>query len=69
MPSPKICPMKFNSNTLDRDGEHSTVTCLCEQDRCAWFDQATQSCAVPLIAHVLRHDQVSISGTIETISG
>lgn len=35
--SKKVCPFKFNSNTLDVDGIFPEGTCLCESNRCmAW---------------------------------
>lgn len=34
-----MCPIKFNSNTLDKD--RSLRFCECEEERCAWWDGGT----------------------------
>ena len=34
----KLCPLKFNNVTLDKDGyAFSQDSCLCEGERCAWW--------------------------------
>ena len=46
----KYCPLKFNVNTLDRDGEMLTQANKCEGKDCAWWIERTKECAVKLIA-------------------
>ena len=34
----KLCPLKFNNVTLDKDGyAFSEDSCFCERIRCAWW--------------------------------
>jgi len=48
-----ICPLKFNSNTLNVDGVKSTYrdACRCEEKECAWWCVKDQKCAIPDIAN------------------
>ena len=56
----KICPLKFNSITLDKDGEFSENTCQCEADDCAWFNKCfPPEVAIELNAIELRLDKMN----------
>ena len=56
----KICPLKFNANTLDRDGmEKDENACVCIENECAfWVSLWTteghgyheNGCAIALLA-------------------
>lgn len=43
-----ICPLKFNSNTLNVDGVKSTYrdACKCEEKECAWWAEKDKQCAI-----------------------
>jgi len=49
----KVCPLKFNSNTLDKDGEHLKDTCRCEEEDCALWESHTGTCALLTEACIL----------------
>lgn len=56
------CPLKFNSNTLDKEGRTITYknlrgesiqySCICEQDECAWWESRTAMCSVKVPAYL-----------------
>jgi len=49
-----ICPLKFNSNTLNVDGVKNCSTyrdvCKCEKKECEWWIELTKQCVVAEIA-------------------
>ena len=49
----KVCPFKFNINTLDKDGEHKTYSCLCEGQVCALWEEVTGTCALKTQAYLV----------------
>ncbi|MCD6489490.1 MAG: hypothetical protein J7K20_02030 [Thermodesulfobacterium sp.] len=53
----EICPLKFNSKTLDADGNVKEECCKCEKEYCAWWIKEYVGegkhkgyCAIKLIA-------------------
>ena len=48
----KHCPFKFNSNTLDVDGEFHSESCICEKNRCAFWDENLGMCAIKGISWI-----------------
>ena len=50
----KVCPMKFNAETLDLNGSHQLAGCECELNDCAWWDEFTGTCAVKTLAFLER---------------
>jgi len=44
------CPMKFNSKTLDANGDLLNNVARCEEAECAWWIPATGSCAIVAIS-------------------
>jgi len=41
-----ICPLKFNSNTLDKDGAVLKDQCQCEEKECALWEIYTGTCSL-----------------------
>ena len=41
----KICPLKFNSKTLDADGTVKVGVCLCEGEECEFYNYWLGNCA------------------------
>jgi hypothetical protein len=48
-----ICPMKFNSRTLEPDGFVKKETCLCDEAECGWWRPATDMCSVANLVEVV----------------
>ena len=42
----KICPLKFNSKTLDAAGYCARGECECDKDDCAWWLDTLGVCGV-----------------------
>jgi len=38
------CPLKFNSKTLDADGNIKNEACHCEGTDCAWWNERFRMC-------------------------
>jgi len=55
------CPLKFNSKTLDSDGELLVDQCLCEQGACAFWEPITGTCSVATVAIIRARVAVSKS--------
>ena len=55
----KICPLKFNSTTLDKDGTALQNACLCDGEDCALWEEFTGTCALKTDAY-LKGREVSI---------
>lgn len=56
-----ICPLKFNSNTLDEDGNlvgTALGVCQCEIEGCAWWSGKDEKCAILDISSSL--DEITI---------
>jgi len=63
-----ICPLKFNSETLDLDGniylpkDHGVSICKCEEKKCAWWDIREGRCAILEISdsiYAIEHGMVN----------
>ncbi len=67
-----MCPLKFNSATIDIHGErYSHHGSICEQEGCAWWRPDAKDppgqCAILDIARTLASTlTVDVSGTVET---
>ena len=48
-----ICPIKFNSRTLEPDGFVKKESCLCDEENCSWWRPATNLCAVANLVEVI----------------
>lgn len=48
-----ICPMKFNSKTLEADGFVKKETCLCDEEGCAWWRPEPSMCAINNLIEVM----------------
>jgi hypothetical protein len=48
-----VCPLKFNSKTLESDGYVKKETCQCDEDNCSWWRPATNLCAVANLVEVV----------------
>lgn len=53
----KVCPLKFNVNTLDESGDSKLNTCLCESENCEWWLLGRKMCALKALA-VLTEEEV-----------
>lgn len=43
----KICPLSISCPS-------DTPLCLCQEQRCAWWDEDSQKCAVAVLARVMK---------------
>lgn len=55
------CPMKFNSNTLDKTGYTENESCQCEKEYCAFWNENVERCAILSINYSL----ISIKQSLE----
>jgi len=47
----KMCPRKFNENTVDASGVHGE--CVCEEDECAWWNAHFGMCCEAVDAYLI----------------
>lgn len=47
-----ICPLKFNSNTIDADGNSRSHSCLCELQDCAWWNEYFGKCSIAIDSYL-----------------
>ena len=47
-----ICPLKFNSVTLDKDGSWRIGSCDCEKRECGWWNERFEMCSIVVDAYL-----------------
>ena len=47
-----ICPLKFNSMTLNANGVRKENACKCEEEECAWWNPYYGKCAAVVDAYL-----------------
>ncbi len=55
-----VCPLKFNSSTLDADGAFLVTACQCEREDCQLWEAFTGTCSLQTLAH-LKGREVSLA--------
>lgn len=50
--SEMICPLKFNSNTIDADGNLQENQCQCEREDCELWEANTGTCSLHTLAYL-----------------
>ena len=45
----KICPLSMN-----RPGDILLCLCRCQKERCAWWDEDSQDCAVGMLVRAIK---------------
>ncbi len=47
-----FCPLKFNSATISGSGYPDERTCLCEESKCAWYEEHFVKCAIAVDSYL-----------------
>lgn len=48
----RVCPLKFNNQTIDKDGSIKENACLCEEERCGWWNDFYGMCGIAAIKYL-----------------